>query len=405
MKSEKVLDTKINILEEETCPRMKSVYSVYGNTTMSREYQGLSPIELEGKIKNKYGRRKRYEEAYEMARDNQYKYVNKYNEKVERKRIERNQKREYSVYLDFGKTLEHYHETDSEIKNTKLHCVDENPYMYYGFEDEITFDDSATYGYDYCNDEEGDYPSFEDIIEEFDRITMGIFCYELDSTVYNGFEIISRPLSFRAWHDPLIIKCLDEGFAYLKSMGALLEQPDGNGMHIHMSKRFFEAKDNGYGVNKYYNDLGYMVECLPEDFEAVAGRKRNDWCGLTVDRYKDGSSRNHTISDDGVVADNLKLKRNFYNLPYGNHHRAVIHSGETIELRFFRSTVDYKRILANIELASSMANACRDEQLSGKTFKQILSYNKGENTDYLMELAHKEGHKFTSKKVREEIKL
>lgn len=409
--AKKERQSNINVMEDITYPRTKSIYGLYNKLSFQREFDVYGGAEKYAKrIKNKYGSHKRYEEAYDEGRRNIERYANKYNSKVQEeiRRItaERETMRDYSVYTDMGKSLEGYHQTSDSVKNQKLRCKNENPYLYYGIEIEITF---GSYN-DYRGESEDSYPSFDEIIEEFDRLTHGIFCYERDCTVYNGFEIISRPLSFNAWHDPIIVTGLKDGFEYLKNMGALIDQPEGNGMHIHLSKRFFEEGNaDGNTYNRCCNDMGYMVESLGKDFEIVANRRRTDYCQNAIDWYKENYSNcgNERVLDgqSGIVYTGVKMKRDRYSIPCNDHHRAVIHSGRTVELRFFRSTIDYKRVLANIELASSMANAARDDQIIGKTMKQILEYKKGQFTDYLLDEIHKKKQKLSSRKTKEEIIL
>ena len=96
----------------------------------------------------------------------------------------------------------------------------EHPHLYYGLEVEVSFEIKNM------------QPRIVDVAAEFIRRTKGLFVAESDSSLQNGIEFISRPTSYKMWTHPETIKLLRDGFDYLKSQGAYIDQPKRNGIHI-----------------------------------------------------------------------------------------------------------------------------------------------------------------------------
>lgn len=143
--------------------------------------------------------------------------------------------------------LRRYHtDQHNDIKQAPLRLANEHPFLYYGVEIEIGFDSDITRVYSVCSDDYDDEEYDNDggseiayVLQEVSRITEGLFVYEEDSTLTNGVEFISRPCSYAYWTHPDTVAKLEKMCAFLKEQGAWVEQPDNHGMHIHISKKFF----------------------------------------------------------------------------------------------------------------------------------------------------------------------
>lgn len=307
--------------------------------------------------------------------------------------------RKCSLWLDNNHDyLQGYHDVDTDTKYCPLHLTNENPYYYQGIELEITFDDMVVDGYNGERyDEYGDYDDYGDydcdgnyipdtydfdigeIARGFMYRTKGIFTCEEDGSLYQGysFEAVSRPLSPMAWHHPVVVEALKDGFEYLKSKGALIEQPEGNGFHIHISKRFFEANPAcNRPQNEVAQDLNWVFQKFQNEIELIGGREYNQWCNSAINDAKANLANRY-----GVVVEKAHLAKNALEVPYGDHHKAFIDStsGYTYEARVFHSTLDVERILACLEFMRNISHGARENALEGKTFGQILRYKNAPN--------------------------
>ena len=270
----------------------------------------------------------------------------------------------------------------------------EHPYLYYGIELEIGFD------YDYVQvfrDEDYDdwSPTDEitDILKEFSRITDGMFVYEKDGSVQNGVELISRPTSYAKWTDPETVEKLKKGLEYLKSEGAYLEQPNGNGMHIHISKKFFDfGKTEREQRDEAYQELDWLFQFYQPEFEKIAGRKYTGYCRGKMQMIKDRYCFGTRSFDDlykAELKEEKKMKKGGM-IPREDHSFALIMSGRTVEARIFQSTINYKQVLANIEFMRNLAHAVRDKNVEGKTLEQILATKDGTYLDERVQTVKKE---------------
>lgn len=348
-------------------------------------------------------------EADDMRRNNIQRYIEQYNERHP-ELLDEEELKKVSLFLtdNHRRGLSEYHSTSNEDKYRFLRCIDEpQQNLYYGIELEITFDDTKVDGYtgdrydeygDY--DEEGDYDdegnyipdyySFDvySIAREFANRTKGLGVIEKDGSLAYGysFEWISRALSFKAWNTPEVRKIMEDALDWLKEQGALINQPSGNGLHIHISRRFFEANNSESEVERAANDMNWIFQKYQKEIEQIGGRLFNNWCATEAmdiaDRNRYSALR-YTGAE--IVKDMVKL-------PYADHRRAFIHSnsGNTYEARVFHSTLDFNKILAYIEFMRDIAHGARDNALEGKTFSQIIKYKKSPNLDNLVKGIRKE---------------
>lgn len=339
-----------------------------------------------------------FEEAVSMRADNFERWKKMYKERHPEARSYE-ELRKCSLWLDGNHDyMQGYHDVSTETKYCPLHLTNENPYFYQGIELEITFDDMVVDGYsgdrydeygDY--DECGDYdcdgnyiPEYYDfdvqeIAKEFMRRAKGLFTTEEDGSLYQGysFEAVSRPLSPMAWHHPIIVNILNDALGYLKDKGALIEQPEGNGFHIHISKKFFEANPAcNRPQNEVAQDLNWVFQKFQNEIELIGGREYNQWCDGAISNAKANLANRY-----GVVVEKAHLAKNALEVPYGDHHKAFIDSasGYTYEARVFHSTLDVERILACLEFMRNISHGARENALTGKTFGQILRYKNAPN--------------------------
>lgn len=275
----------------------------------------------------------------------------------------------HSFIMD--KQYRQYHDGGhNAFKSLVLRLPDEHPYLYYGIEVEVEFDSDWVRVYeedDYYDEDDcdGDNSDIQGILNEFSRITEGMFVYEHDGSLDNGVECISRPTSYRYWTHPDTVKRLQEGFEYLRKHGAMINQPDTNGLHIHISRKFFD-----YGNTKLenrqeaYTGFDWLFQKFQPEMEKICGRKYTHYCEAKADKLKRSLMEdNYTMRMYNVEAEiKCKLKKGG-ELPRGDHYSAVNLTDHTIETRVFKSSTDYKEILSYIELVRNIAHTVREENI------------------------------------------
>lgn len=270
-----------------------------------------------------------------------------------------------------------YHDTDHDlVKTIFLRNEDEHPYLYYGPEVEIEFgyeDVRVPRDEDYYDDETGDYDYIDEILDGFTEITDGLFVYEKDSSLDNGVEFIGRPASYAFWTKPETVEKIKAGFEYLKEHGALINQPNGNGMHVHISKKFFENRA-GRERNAKYADLDWIFQIFQNELEKIGGRKYGTYCNSKKNLLEEKLKHEIRCQAGDASIEDLKvtgkMKKGTGCLET-SHAYAVIQDSATVEARIFKSTVDYEQFYANIEVVRALAHAvCEDK--TDATLNDIL---------------------------------
>ena len=266
----------------------------------------------------------------------------------------------------YDKYFRPYHWDDhGTIKSIPLRLPDEHPYLYYGIEIEVEFDPSDVHIYeddDDCYDDDDNW-RIQEILDEFTEITDGLFVYEHDGSLENGVELISRPCSYAYWTSEDAVKKLQKGLDYLRDKGAYWKQPDTNGLHIHISRKFFDYGGGKVDRNTAYQGMDWLFQKFQPEIEKIGERKYTGYCSSKTDRLRHNLESNWLLNEYNVETEiKCKLKKGG-EVPCGDHHVAVTLSGNTIEARVFKSTTDYKRVLAYIELMRNMAHAVRDDNI------------------------------------------
>lgn len=275
-----------------------------------------------------------------------------------------------------------YHsDMHNNIKGLVLRLPNEHPYLYYGVEIEVEFDSNDVYIYNSDDDYDDDNWKIQDILTEFSEITDGMFVYEYDGSLSNGVELISRPTSYAFWTHPDTVDKLKRGLEYLREKGAYIDQPITNGLHIHISRKFFD-----YGKTKLadrrdaYKGIDWLFQKFQPEIEKIGEREYTGYCSSKAQQLRSSLESNWTLSSYNVDAEIKCTLKKGGDVPCGDHHVAVTLSGNTIEARVFKSTTDYKRVLAYIEIMRNMAHAVRDDNIE-VSFNSLLHTKENQYLD------------------------
>lgn len=259
----------------------------------------------------------------------------------------------------------HYSEHGT-IKGIPLRLPNEHPYLYYGIEIEVAFDSSDVSIYNIDDDsgyDDDDNWRIQEVLDKFSEITDGMFVYEEDGSLDNGVEFISRPCSYAFWTHPDTVEKLKNGLEYLREQGAYVNQPDSYGLHVHISRKFFEYGGGKVNNTTAYQGIDWLFQKFQPEIEKIGGREYTIYCQSKAGQLKKNLENSQLLSTYNVDTEVKCSLKKGGEVPCGDHHVAVTLSGNTIEARVFKSTTDYKRVLAYIEMVRNMAHAVRDDNI------------------------------------------
>ena len=248
-----------------------------------------------------------------------------------------------------------YHSSlNSGFKSMILRKPDERPYLYYGVEIEV------------------DLPSGENrdhMIRDVLAVGKGLFTAETDSTINNGYELVSRPLSYKMWTSPEIIKILEDVFKTLYSYGYYNTFRDNVGMHINLSKKFFEKGDKGY--RNTVVDLSWIWTYGLDELMPLIGRRPTNYCEslkTVVKNRLDGSE--FSFMDIRLN----KEKLDFNNIRFDRRQAINLTNEQRIEIRSFAVPETVLHLLASIDLCRSVSHFSREMKPEDANLEQIVFY-------------------------------
>lgn len=221
-----------------------------------------------------------------------------------------------------------YHNRDLSISFKKLDG--ENTKLYFGFELEIERSYNAT-----SNKEEVAH-YIREHYRHFD------FVFEIDSSLQNGVEIISQPMTLAYINEHK--QELKDMLEYLKSEGYTSHDSGRCGLHIHISRDALgETKEE---QERIINNVLLFIEFYKQ--ELVAFSRRRDWtfCHILSDttnidkKYLKSTKVLNEVVKDGRCS--------------GHHVAFNTQNDSTLEFRLFRGTLNYTTFMASIYLVANL---------------------------------------------------
>ena len=258
-----------------------------------------------------------------------------------------------------------YHEQSHfDFKRLKLKMPHENPYLYYGAELEVLFKSGQ---------------DLDVIVREAIEASEGLFVAEYDRSVAdlgNGTEFITRPMSYKMWMSDEVRQKLEKFITVLNKYHACNPQPEGCGLHVHMSKKFFE-NNTKKKVKQIKSDIDWIFQIFQDEIEKISRRPYTEYCASKKYRLSQSWER-FKISENMSLNAELAIKPSGLTQSRGSgvtHHDAIIETGETIEVRTFRSTINIDEILATIEFCRAIAHSARNMKFSkNTTLEDVMFY-------------------------------
>lgn len=178
-----------------------------------------------------------------------------------------------------------------------------------------------------------------------------------DGSLENGFEIISQPATLK-YHESMRDE-YEKMFKFLVKNGYRSHDASTTGIHIHFSRKFYE-NDEDNNITK----LLYLVERFWDEIVIFSRRDYN-----TLERYAKKVDGNKT---EFVKSYNKSAQHS------GHYYSVNITNRDTIELRFYRGTLNINTFMGILYFSNALIRAAKNktnEQLQSMKFEELLDDN------------------------------
>lgn len=154
----------------------------------------------------------------------------------------------------------------------------------------------------------------------------------IDGGGNKGFEIVSHPATLHYWHKQLKMKRIID---WLKQEEFVAEESGECGIHIHISRAFFTDLEVAKLRLFFRKNEHQLKKFSRRELEGECTSDPYHYC-----RFED--------FDDKSILNNCGQEKRYWALNMNS-------SRETIELRFFRATLNYKRFLAILQFSEAIS--------------------------------------------------
>lgn len=198
------------------------------------------------------------------------------------------------------------------------------------------------------------YTSPKGVYEEIKDIIEDEFYVEKDGSLINGFEIISKPFSYNYMVENLentFEELTDELENYINS------DTNSNGMHIHMTKKNRQHEVYMVALTEYYQKELTIISNRE-------GKQLKRWAKFLFEKED---------------KDLLNLRMIESEMDDYRYFACNTSNTDTIEVRIFKSTNDYKMILGYVEIVANMCayaleNKIEEDLSNMPSFTEIATY-------------------------------
>ena len=218
------------------------------------------------------------------------------------------------------------------------------------------------------------YPTLDEMNEDAKYIRRNFrnlgLCFQKDSSVSYGFEIISEPMTsgFIQENKNKFKKILD----YLKEKGYSSHNGGNCGLHIHVSKKYFG--DNEDEQDKMLRKLILFTETYKDELGRFSRRNNFHYCQFTSNRY----ANNYTNVEDRYLKSSKVLKD--MNKSCDRYQVINTENTNTIEIRIFRGTLKYETFMATLEFVNNLITMIKEKETRKISFDSVINYKE---TEYL----------------------
>ena len=199
----------------------------------------------------------------------------------------------------------------------------------------------------------------------------GLFVAESDSSLDNGVEFISRPLSYKMWKSQEVQQILSDMKKVAESFRYDEMSQNSAGMHVHLSKLFFQ-KNTTKTTNEQIDDLNWIIQNYEKELRDITGREPGDYNrSMFTNIERDLRS---FIESRNLKQATITTKIDKTRIPMDHHSMvSMSNSGDTIEVRAFKGTDDPLTIMARIELCRNLAHFARKYSIENMTLDKAFN--------------------------------
>ncbi len=163
------------------------------------------------------------------------------------------------------------------------------------------------------------------------------FYLKSDSSVSNGFEIVTHPLTLKFIKNKLKLHTF---LSYLRAIGFTSYKSGACGLHVHVDKGYLTDNEiNTINLTK----LRIFFATNRKKIEEFSGRQ-----GVGVTYWQFEKCIN---------------PKDFLNMPYPSDRHFAVNfqsSRNTVEIRVFRGTLKYRKVLATLQFCDAIVNFVKD---------------------------------------------
>ena len=176
-----------------------------------------------------------------------------------------------------------------------------------------------------------------------------------DGSINNGFELVMHPATYNWFGDNLPV--LSTILTKLGKMGCVSYKTTTCGIHIHISKEAFTTLHLLKFLTFFYNSPEFILKVSQR-----TQSKFKDWCSL---------------EDDESLVLKAKTKNNI------ERHTAVnLQNVNTVEVRIFRGTLNYKSFYKNLEFCKSVYDYTKECSLQNVRLRDYLVFIENRKKEY-----------------------
>lgn len=198
------------------------------------------------------------------------------------------------------------------------------------------------------------------------RTANELFLYfKKDSSLVNGFEIVSHPRSIASWVS--IKNRLKDFMGVLRKDGFRSYDTGRCGMHFHINRSAFSGKLHIAKFMRFWQENHELSFALSRRSETSMAK----YAHFQPHKAEILAS---LIYDFGYGGGGMM--GNINSIPKINlaHHSAVALTPNTVEIRIFRGTMNVSTIIATMEMVAKVLTVTRDCGASSLTVKELLKY-------------------------------
>ena len=240
----------------------------------------------------------------------------------------------------------------------------EEPNRYYGLELEVD-----RYNY-ICNDDVAQYIR-DNIFNENEMY------FENDGSLWYGFELITQPMTFN------YIKSCEEQFKQLMSNLQYHEYTGENnncaGLHIHVSNN---------DINTIMEEkIAYFLENNIEDTLILSRRGDNfgSYCKPILSNCRGKLAIEKVLAYKDEITNMIDIDEFLNQYLYekdDRYHLLNVTNDDTIEFRFFKSTLNHNHLIACVELVNAIVDMVVNDELDyTSTWSDVIRYANSDNVD------------------------